>query len=222
VKRFPLIIIVPFFYFIGYGQGSVVLSDKPFIISHLKDTALESWLHKKTGYAQLSIEEKEIVYWVNIARSRPQEFLNTLLYPFLEQFPEVKSSYSRSLISELSVLYPLPLLTPSAKLNQIAGNHAKDLALNQMTISHSSSKGKSFQERMNSIGYYDCISENIYEGKENGLLSVIFLLIDTGVKNLGHRKNIMAPAMTEIGVSFYPIKGRINQFFMVQNFSCEY
>lgn len=220
MKRFSLIIIVPFFYFMGYGQGSVVLSDKPFVISHLKDTALESWLHKKPGYAQLSVEEKATVYWVNIVRSRPREFLNTLLYPFLEQFPEVKSSYSRSLISELSALSPLPLLTASAKLNQVAGSHAKDLALNQMTISHNSSKGKTFQERMNSLGYYDCIAENIYEGKESGLLSVIFLLIDTGVKNVGHRKNILAPDMKCIGTSFAAIKGNAERFFLVQNFSC--
>ncbi|HRO44486.1 CAP domain-containing protein [Agriterribacter sp.] len=220
MKRFLLIIIVSFFCVSGFGQGSIVLTDKPFIISHLKDTMVENWLAASSGYASLSKEEKEAVYWVNMVRSRPRDFLNNILYPFLEQFPEVKNSYTRSLIAELSALAPLSLIKPSEKLYQVAANHAKDLGSNKMTISHNSSKGKLFQERMNSFGYFECVSENVYEGKENGLQSVIFLLIDTGVKSLGHRKNILDPGMKSIAVSFYPIKGKINQFFMVQNFSC--
>ncbi|HRQ52040.1 MAG TPA: CAP domain-containing protein, partial [Agriterribacter sp.] len=204
MKRFLLLIIVCFFYCSGFTQGAIVLSDKPFIINTLKDTALESWLHNQPAYSQLSQEEKEAIYWINRVRSHPKDFLNIILHPFLEQFPEAKSSYTRSLISELSVSKPLPLLAPSHKLYQVAHAHAKDLGSNQMTISHSSSKGKSFGERMNSFGYFECVSENVYEGKENGLLSVIFLLIDNGVKNLGHRKNILDPAMKSIGVSFYP------------------
>ncbi|HTN07243.1 CAP domain-containing protein [Agriterribacter sp.] len=220
MKRFLLSIIVSFFYTISFGQGSIVLSDKPFIISPAKDTAVENWLHANTAYSLLSKEEKEVLYWVNIVRTQPINFLNNILYPFLEQFPEVKNSYTRSLIAQLSVLNPLPLLTPSAKLYQIASNHTRDLGIHQMSVSHSSSKGKSFQERMNSFGYFECISENVYEGKENGLLSIIFLLIDTGVKNLGHRKNILDAGMKYTGTSFYPIKGRSSHFFMVQNFSC--
>lgn len=220
MKRFLLIIIVSLFYFISFGQGSIVLSDKPFIVSHLKDTTIENWLNSKPAFSPLSTEEKEAVYWVNMVRSDPRNFLNIILYPFLEQFPEVKSSYTRSLIAELLALSPLPLLTPSDKLYQVAGSHAKDLGSNQMTISHSSSKGQSFQERLNSFGYFECVSENVYEGKENGLLSVLFLLIDTGVKSLGHRKNILDPGMKSIGLSFYPVKGSPAHFFMVQNFSC--
>lgn len=220
MKRFLLIIIVSFFYTISSGQGSIVLSDKPFVITPSKDTALESRLQANPAYASLTKEEKAVLYWVNVVRTQPAKFLNSILYPFLEQFPEVKNSYTRSLIAELSALDPLPMLTPSTKLYQIASSHARDLGAHQMTISHNSSKGKSFQERMNSIGYYECVSENVYQGKENGLLSVIFLLIDTGVKNLGHRKNILDPSMKYIGTSFYPIKGRNTQFFLVQNFSC--
>lgn len=220
MKRLLLIIIVSLFFIRSFGQGSIVLTDKPFIVNALRDSSLENILTTHPAYYTLSEEEKETVYWVNFVRSRPQNFLDEILYPFLSQFPEVKNSYTRSLITQISALEPLPLLMPSSRLNKAASEHAKDLGSHQMTISHSSSKGKSFQERMNSIGYFECVSENVYEGKENGMLSVIFLLIDTGVKNLGHRKNILDPAMKYVGVSFHPIKGKSSQFFMVQDFSC--
>jgi hypothetical protein len=49
----------------------MVLSDKPFIITPVKDTALENWLSINPAYAQLGAQEKEVVYWVNYARKEP-------------------------------------------------------------------------------------------------------------------------------------------------------
>jgi len=46
-------------------------------------------------------------------------------------------------------------------------------------------------------------------------------LIDHGVKNVGHRKNILDANMKRVGVSFYPIKSRNPMYFLVQDFSCE-
>lgn len=221
MKRFTLIIIVSLFHLFGFSQGSIVLTDKPFLLDTPGDTALTNWLNTYPEYSTCSKEEREAIFWINLARSKPKLFVHNILVPFLEQFPEVKNSYTRSLISDLSALEPLNLLAPSASLIQIAGTHAKDLGANQRVISHNSSKGLSFRERMNRAGYIECISENIYEGKENGLFSVLFLLIDTGVKSLGHRKNILDPQMKYIGVSFYPVKGKKDIYYSVQNFSCK-
>src|SRR5690606_2892752 len=141
-------------------------------ITHKNDTAIERWLNTNPAYLKLDREEKKAVYWVNYVRQKPQEFSNTILLQFLEQFPEAKSSYTRSLISNLSQLTSLPSLAPASKLNDVAESHAKDLGLHQRNISHNSSKGESFKERLNKFGYFECVSENVYEGKEDGLQAV--------------------------------------------------
>lgn len=221
MKRFYVFIIVFCINHYSFSQGSITLEDKPFNISVTRDTSLENQLRLLPEYTSLSHEEKEVVYWVNLVRTQPRDFVKQVIHPFLEQFPEAKSSYSQSLIKELNHQPPLPALLPSSRLHSIAETHAKDLGQNQMPISHQSSRGESFQERMNRFGYFECVSENIYEGKENGLFSVLFLLIDAGVKSLGHRKNILSPEVKYIGVSFHPIRGKERFYYLVQNFSCD-
>lgn len=220
VKRLIIINIACLISNFIYGQGSIILSDKPFIFKAFEDSILTNWLNSYPEFTASSKEERENVYWINIARSKPIVFLNNIVNPFLEQFPEVKSAYTKSLITELSQLKPLDFLQPKASLYSIAQTHASDLGSHQLPISHHSSKGQSFQERMNSFGYVECISENIYEGKENGILAVLFLLIDSGVKNLGHRRNILSAEMKYIGVSFTQVKNNDKTFYLVQNFAC--
>ncbi|MGN6493844.1 MAG: CAP domain-containing protein [Agriterribacter sp.] len=221
MKRFVLLIIVTSFYFTSQAQGSVSFQDKDFIFSLSRDESIDSILSLQPAYKTLSREEKEIVYWVNYVRKQPRLFCNEVLLPFLKQFPEVKSSYSKSLVSELQALKPSNIMLPSEKLNTVASRHAKDLGSTGSSISHSSSHGMSFQERMNKAGITNCVAENVYEGKQQALQAVIFLLIDNGVRNLGHRKNILAKDNKAIGVAFYPIKNRNPFYFLVQDFSCE-
>lgn len=220
MKRFYASIIALSLYHYAVSQGSIILEDKPFNVTATSDTSLENLLLLQSEYNDLSHEEKEVVYWINLVRTQPRAFIKEILLPFLKQFPEAKSSYSQSLIKELNQQPSLPVLLPSSRLHHIAETHAKDLGQHQLPISHQSSRGESFQERMNRFGYFDCVSENVYEGKESGIFSVLFLLIDAGVKSLGHRKNILSPDVKYIGVSFHPIRGKERSFYLVQNFSC--
>ena len=221
MKRFTLTIIACLLLTSVFSQGSIVLNDKPFIITPKRDTALDNWLEQIPAYVQLNAQEKEVIYWVNYVRKEPQRFSTAILTPFLEQFPEVKSHYTNSLIRDLSSLSSLTLLTPSAQLQDLAESHSKDLGSNSRSISHNSSSGKSFKERLNEFGYFECASENVYEGKKDGLQAVLFLLIDAGVQNLGHRKNILDSNMKYTSASFSLITGRLHHHFMVQNFSCK-
>lgn len=221
MKRFILLFIVTIVYCAAQGQGSVSFQDKDFIFSISRDQSIDSALSLQSAYKSLSKEEKEVIYWINYVRKHPQQFYAEVLKPFLEQFPEIKSSYSKSLIGELQSSSPLHILLPAEKLNTVAARHAKDLGSTGSSISHSSSNGASFQERMNKAGLTNCIAENVYEGKQEGLQSIIFLLIDNGVKSLGHRKNILSKSNKTIGVAFYPIKNRSPFHFLVQDFSCE-
>lgn len=221
VKRIAFTFIALFFCAISFGQGSVTFTDKPFFYSVDRDSLIISFLEKQPSFLKLNKEEKELLYWLNYVRQKPGKFNDKILSLFLEQFPEVKSNYTRSLAKTLDQMQPIGLLQSSTKLNQVAFEHAKDIGSHGFSISHSSSYGESFRQRMEKAGLTNCVSENIYEGKMNVLETVIFLLIDKGVKNLGHRKNILDPSARFVGVSFYPIKNRSPYYFSVQNFTCE-
>lgn len=221
VKRSCFTFIASFITAISFSQGSVRFTDKPFILSVERDAAIQSFLDRQAAYATLNKEEKELLYWINYVRQKPANFNQKVFLPFLEQFPEVKNSYSRSLAKTLSEMDSVRILYTTTKLNQVAAAHARDLGSRGLSLSHSSSSGASFQQRMEAAGITNCVSENIYEGKLNALETVIFLLMDNGVKSLGHRKNILDPNARFAGVSFYPIKNRAPYYFSVQDFTCE-
>ncbi len=222
VKRSILFLIVWVigFYLSSNAQGYISLTDKEFIHTHDKQTDILRGLDSLEGYQSLSNEEREAAYWVNFVRMYPKAYHRDILLPFLEQFPEVKSNYTTSLAKELTAVAPAGFVSPLAKLNKIAYAHAKDLGSSGHRISHNSSSGSSFQKRMNDGGIFGCISENIYEGKLRPLQSVLFLLIDAGVPNLGHRKNILDNKMHSVGIAYYPIKGKQDMYYSVQNFYC--
>jgi len=221
VKRLFFIFIVSICSAFSYSQGSVRFTDKPFILNLERDTAIQSYLLSQPDFNVLSSEEKELIYWLNYVRQKPADFNLSVLEPFLAQFPEVKNSYSRSLSKTLSAVDKAGLVSPAARLHQVASAHARDLGSRGLSLSHSSSSGASFQQRMEAAGIANCVSENIYEGKLNALETVIFLLIDNGVKSLGHRKNILDPNARFVGVSYFPVKGRAPYYFCVQDFTCE-
>ncbi|MFT3748880.1 MAG: CAP domain-containing protein [Agriterribacter sp.] len=203
------------------AQGSIVLRDAPFVFKVEKDDTIQQWLDSNAIYNKLSVDQQESIYWINYVRKYPKLFHDKILVPFLEQFPEAKGSYSKSLSTTLLSMTPVGLLIPDKKLTMVATEHAIDLGKNGANISHSSTSGSSFQERMHKAGYFSNVAENIYEGKRNSLEALIFLLIDTGVRNVGHRKNILSNEMKRVGLNFHPIKGRPNMYFLVQDFSGE-
>lgn len=221
VKRFTVSFIVSLcFLCSAQSQGSIVISQQEFVYNVEKDSSIENKLALLPGYKNLSKVEKETIYWMNFVRLRPKDFSDLIIKPFLKQFPEAKSSYSNSLIKTLEQMNRVQFITPQVQLNLLAMSHSSDLGKTGSSISHSSSRGESFQERMNKAGVTDCIAENVYEGREQALQSIIFLLIDKGVPNVGHRKNILDDNMHSVGISFYPIKGKNGYFYQVQNFSC--
>ena len=217
VKRLLFLFIVLSFTSNIYAQGSIVMRDIPFTLDIAKDKNIEQSLEANSYYNKLNKDEQEIIYWINYVRTNPRKFNHEVLAPFLKQFPEVKNAYSKSLSAYLLSIMPVGLLFPEEKLTKAAITHATDLGKNGASISHKSTSGDSFQQRMGKLPFNN-IAENIYEGRRSPLEAVISLLIDNGVKNLGHRQNILSADMKYIGVSFYPIKSRSNMYFMVQDF----
>ena len=106
----------------------------------------------------------------------------------------------------------------SQALTIAAQRHADDMSKNNFT-GHNSSDGSTLSDRINKIGekpkYGNFVwGENIggdfsYKERNHALNSVKGLLIDDGVKSRGHRKNLLSPDFTYIGIGSGIVNGRI-------------
>lgn len=201
------------------NHGSVTLIDQSFEPVIEQKGELLELLKTNSIYKSSSKPTQSFIFWTNFARLYPKRFRDSVVMPFLKQQPSVKGSYANSLLSDLNKTSPLPLLMPEQLLTNAARNHASDIVKNGGRISHQSANGTSFSERMNNEGVKGCAAENISFGSDdNGLVSLILLYLDIGVSNLGHRKNLLNPTYTQMGVSVRQLPN--NQNLIVQDFGC--
>lgn len=196
------------------------LEDKPFVLDLVRNKSIDSFLSKSPSFQSFSTEEQAVFYWVNLLRNDPAWFKNQIILPFLILFPEANTNYAKSLLKELEIQSASQLIEPSIFLNKEASSHARDLALKQKTISHSSSDGRTFQQRMNDAQVKNCAGENILEGEKDALKAIIMLLIDQGVPDKGHRKALLNPDFNLMACSISPRKNS-ETFIHVQLFSCK-
>lgn len=109
----------------------------------------------------------------------------------------------------------LRLLKADPELERAAQAHAEDM-LRRGYFGHKSPSGTTVRERSRSAGYdWRTIGENIAEGQ----LSVDEVM-DTWMRSPGHRKNILNPAFTELGVGLTTGRSRGGEYrvIWVQNF----
>ncbi|MBN1187646.1 MAG: CAP domain-containing protein [Bacteroidales bacterium] len=149
----------------------------------------------------LTEQEKEIIVFCNLARLDGELFVETYLEFYLDLTNKEKTRNVKSLIKDLNNLEKLPPFVPEKEMYDIAKDHAKTMG----------KKGKTghdgFSERYEkALNTYNMVGENCYYGKGDALDIVITLLIDEGVPNLGHRKNILNESYNSIGVSVQPHK----------------
>ncbi|HLO81194.1 MAG TPA: CAP domain-containing protein [Chitinophagaceae bacterium] len=201
-----------------FGQGSMVLNDKPFLAQRKVDTSISNPLQRQALFNSLTRSGKELVYWVNLMRKDPKGFGNQYIAPFLEQFPEANSRDSKALMARLAETRPLAQLTLSATLVRTSQDHAAYLAEKGM-ISHTGRGGKSFVRRMNEAGITECAGENIFDGQDDALMVLILLLIDRGVPGAGHREALLNPDFNSIGIGVAPMEPK--RMVFVQQFGCQ-
>lgn len=202
----------------GYSQ--VVLTDIPFEpkIGIKKD--IKERLEQNAVFQSADPISQSFMYWVNYARLYPKEFRDSALIPYLQQQPRLKGKYANSLLETLDKASSLSFLDPEKKLSLAAQNHAKDIQRNGGSVSHRSSDGSSFGDRMRKVGYKGCTAENISLGKDKwGLSSLLLLYLDINLPDLGHRKNLLNPNYSKMGVSSIQLDG--NQTLIVQELGCE-
>jgi len=160
--------------------------------------------------------EREVIHELNKVRSDPKRFAEEYMEELLTAFDgklftlpgseiPIKTQEGiqplKECIRVLKKADPLPLLQPAKGLAKAA----EELVEDQQThggIGHISRKGANPQKRIEKYGKWDiCASEDITYGSEEARQIVISLLIDDGVPNRGHRKNILNPCTRFAGVA---------------------
>jgi hypothetical protein len=146
-------------------------------------------------------KEKEVVLYLNLVRIDPKLFSETFLKQYLDA-AQIHSSYSRSLQKTLEKTIPMEALIPEHDLFVIAREHA--IKSGQQNKTGHGDFAKRIKKVESKYPHY--IGENCDYGQHSALDIVMRLLIDEGIKNLGHRKNILNSQYHYVGVSIQPHK----------------
>lgn len=160
--------------------------------------------------------EKEIVYEINLFRSNPSKYAKEVLVPLTQYYERKVLHYPndkplktkegvhalKECIRDLKNVSPLPLLYPSHGLTKAANDHVKDQGRSGKT-GHNGGDRSSSKDRIERYGKWNVtIAENISYGGVTPRQILIFLLIDDGVSDRGHRKSLLNPDFKTVGVSF--------------------
>ena len=155
----------------------------------------------------LNEEEKKVILFMNMARHDGPLFARTILDAYVKENQVKNSSYLRSLHKDLNLTKGLMPLQPEQDLTAVARDHALK----------SGQKGRvghqDFNKRFEPLlgNPYMQVGENCSYGFETAIDVVLSLLIDEGVKDKGHRQNILSEEFNSIGVAIRPHKTyRIN------------
>jgi uncharacterized protein YkwD len=192
---------------------------KPLPVFPEKNAAIVDYIRSFPETKSLTADEFDWFYWTNYSRTQPRNFYDSVVAPVLKTFPNLQSSYSSSLRRDLYQAEPLEMIRPNRQLAKVAQGHANNLRESRSGPSHSSPSGETFQARMTAANVKNCAGENISFGPSNTVLALVFLYIDEGLPEVGHRKSLLNPSYKQmgIGISTYPN----NNYMVVQDFSCD-
>lgn len=159
-------------------------------------------LHTAAGLAYLTEEEQKVVLFMNMARHDGPLFSDTFLEAYVNENKVENSSYLRSLYKDLKKVSGLVPLQVEGDLTSVAQGHA-DFSGRTGHVGH-----KNFDKRFEPLkgNPYTAWAENCSYGYKDAIEIVISLLIDEGVKGVGHRLNILNEEFNSVGVAIYPHK----------------
>jgi uncharacterized protein YkwD len=164
--------------------------------------------------ALLSPLEAEIFQEMNLARTQPQQYA-----AFVEEYKKYYSGNQLAIpgrqalvttegvaavdeaLNFLRAAKPLPPLGIARGLCLAAKDHALDLAVKGLT-GHKGSDGSTPNTRMERYGRWESVNgENIAYEVTTARQIVIGMIIDDGVANRGHRKNIFDANYHSAGIN---------------------
>lgn len=162
-------------------------------------------LHTAKSAAYLSFEEAQAVLFINMARNDGPRFWENIASPYIKEYEIGPSRYTRSLEKDLSSIKNLPLLEPNLTLFNTAREHA--IASGKSgALGHKSPAG-TFEDRLSPLkNEFNYLLENCDYGSFTAMDIVMNLMIDEGIPDVGHRKNILHDKINAVGVSIEPHK----------------
>ncbi len=145
--------------------------------------------------------EKDVVFYTNLVRLDPKRFLETIVPKYIESRNVENSSYLSSLKRDLRKTKKLSALELRDDLYEVAKGHAISSG-KKGTIGH-----QNYSRRYKAVeATYIANAENCDYGSNEAIDIVFSWLIDEGVSNLGHRKNLLDPEFNCAGVAVAPHK----------------
>ena len=160
--------------------------------------------------------EQEVIHELNKVRNDPKRFAEEYMEELRVFFEGKIYTYpGRTPIKSLEGVFPLneciqilkktdrmPILEPAEGLAKAANLLTEDQQKHG-GIGHISRNGSTPLNRIKRYGEWDiCTAEDITYGSFEARQIVISLLIDDGVPDRGHRKNILNPCFHFAGVAF--------------------
>jgi hypothetical protein len=184
-----------------------------------KSPALSGWeIHALNTAAEanyLSSLEKEIILEINKLRTDPKRYAEDYIAPLAKKYDRRLLYYpgDQPLLTKegVNALYecvrdlkqqqPLSIIFPSEGLTRAARDHVNDQSETGRT-GHQGSDRSTMRNRIERYGTWEKrIAENIAYGGKTAQQIVIYLLIDDGVRDRGHRKNFLNPNFNVVGVA---------------------
>ena len=159
-----------------------------------------------TRNSKMSSEERDVLFYINLVRINPSKFEKEVLNPFLNENKNYSKKYVKSLRKDLNKINTLSPLNYSDKLYKFAKHHAKTTGA-KGKVGHNSVGLRGYKARTKKIlKHFVSVGENIHYGFTDPKKVVIELLIDDGIIDVGHRKNILNNHYIFASVSIEPHK----------------
>jgi hypothetical protein len=164
--------------------------------------------------------ERDIVEELNRARTDPRRYATSLegdlrfyrgnLFrrPTDESALQTREGTAAVLeaIESLRKTKPLGALRSSSELTKSARDHVRGQAPRGL-MNHKGTDGTMAWDRVSKYGRWETkVSENMTFGPATGRDVIAALIIDDGIKDRGHRRNIFDPEIKIVGVSCAPHK----------------
>jgi hypothetical protein len=174
-----------------------------------------STLNTASDASYLTPLEKEIILEINKLRTNPKRYAEDYISPLAKRYDRRLLYYpgDHPLLTKegVNALYecvrdlkrqqPLSIIYPSEGLTQAARDHVNDQSVTGRT-GHQGSDRSNVRARIERYGKWEVrIAENIAYGGKTAQQIVIYLLIDDGVRDRGHRKNFLNPDFRMVGVA---------------------
>jgi uncharacterized protein YkwD len=162
----------------------------------------------------LSPLEHAVVSEINMARGAPKDYASILeqsrkyydrkVLRLPGEPPLLTKEGVRAVVEAIRFLHatkPVSPFIPSKGMSSGAKDHVVDQGSSGAT-QHRGGDGSQAWDRVNRYGAWEkSIGENIAYGSDKARSIVMFLIVDDGISDRGHRKNIFDPDFCVIGVA---------------------